>query len=148
MKSYLKLGPSYDLCKMFALDKLFIIPDANLLMSISNFVILAAMLVVSALVWIGIIFLERFISPRVQSGGMSKAPIESAERSIASARTVGFQYFFYAIIFVVVEALMVLLFLWAQSARAIGLYVFLGVGTSLLYLIFFVRYLFKVNAYG
>ena len=87
------------------------------------------------------IIIEGFISPRAKVVGMGNAAVESAERPLFSARTLGFQYYFYAIMFVVFEALIVLLFLWAGDVKGLGLYVFFGVGSALLFLIVLIRYL-------
>ena len=110
-----------------------------------SFALLSLFLVASAVVWAATIGIERLISPKIKYGGMAHAAVESAERPLFLARTVGFQYFFYAIIFVVFEALFVLLFLWAEYSRSLGLSVFLGVGIAFVYMLLLVRYLMKIQ---
>ncbi len=109
-------------------------------MDINDFVLLLVFMVISGGMLVGLLYLEDFLSPKIKSTGMGSVIIESAERPVSSSRLLGFQYYFYAIIFVVVEAMLVFLLLWSQSVAQIGAAVFVGVGVSLLFLLLLVRY--------
>ena len=107
----------------------------------NDFLLLLVVLVGGVAALLLPIIIEGFISPKVKAVGVGTVAVESAERPLFSARTVGFQYYFYAVMFVISEAMIVLLFLWAGDVKGLGLYVFSGVGVSLLFLIVLVRYL-------
>ncbi|MCL4399085.1 hypothetical protein M1293_01040 [Candidatus Parvarchaeota archaeon] len=109
----------------------------------NGFVLLGIFLVASSLVWVFTMVIAKAVSPRIKYGGMAHVAVESAERPLFKARTVGFQYFFYAIMFVVFEALFVLLFLWAEYSKSLGVIVFLGVGIAFVYMVLLIRYLMK-----
>ena len=110
-----------------------------------DFVLLGLLILVATVVWIFFIKLSDFISPKTKAVGKGKFPIESGERSIAGMRNVGFQYFFYALVFVVLEAISVLVFLWAESAKSLDAGISIAVLISLVYLIIFVRYILKIE---
>ncbi|MCL4400822.1 MAG: NADH-quinone oxidoreductase subunit A [Candidatus Parvarchaeota archaeon] len=114
-------------------------------MSINAFLVLFIFIIISGGVLVLLVYLEDIISPKVKSVGMAKAPVESAEKPLPGARLVGFQYYLYAILFVIIEALLVFLLLWAQDSSKIGIYVFTAIGVSLLYMLLLVRY-FTNNA--
>jgi NADH-ubiquinone/plastoquinone oxidoreductase, chain 3. len=107
----------------------------------SDFVAAGLLIIGSVIAWILLITIEHIISPRTKAAGMGRAPIESAERSLTASRIVGFQYYQYAIIFVVIEALFVLLFLWGENARILGLQPFIGVSIGLVFAVLLIRYL-------
>lgn len=109
-------------------------------MDFSNFAVLFAFLLISGGALVLLVYLEDLISPKVKATGMAEVAVESAERPLPGARLVGFQYYLYAILFVVIEALLVFLLLWAQSSPRIGIYTFLGTGVSLLYMLLLIRY--------
>ena len=99
-------------------------------MVIDGFLLLAIMLAVAVALFVLVIVMERvLVAPKANTEGMGSAPVESGERTILSARTVGFEYYYYALVFVLIEALFVLLFLWAQNQKALGLSIFMGVAT-------------------
>ena len=110
-----------------------------------DFALFGLLILVAVLVWISFIKLSDFLSPKTKPVGKGSAPIESGERSIAGMRNVGFQYFFYALVFVVFEALLVLVFLWASSAKSLGLLISIPILISLLFMIVLVRYLLRVE---
>ncbi len=110
-----------------------------------SFVLFGLLILVAILVWITFIKLSDFVSPKTKARGKGKFPIESGERSLFGMRDVGFQYFFYALVFVVFEALLVLIFLWAESAKLLSVYISIPVVISLLYMIILVRYLLKIE---
>ncbi|EFD92731.1 MAG: ABC-type transport system-like protein [Candidatus Parvarchaeum acidophilus ARMAN-5] len=64
---------------------------------------------------------------------------------IAGMRNVGFQYFFYALIFVILEAISVLIFLWAGSSKLLGVGIAIPVLIALVYMVIFVRYMLKLE---
>ncbi len=109
-------------------------------MAINNFIVLFVFLVLSGIALLSLVYLEDFLSPKIKPTGMGMAPVESAERPFAGSRLVGFQYYLYAIVFVIIEALLVFLFLWGQSAQQLGVAVFIGVGIGLVYMVLLVRY--------
>ena len=78
-----------------------------------GFALFGLLIIVAVIVWISFIKLSSFLSPKTKAVGKGGFPIESGERSIAGMRNVGFQYFFYALIFVVLETI--------QSAIRIGI---------------------------
>ncbi len=110
-------------------------------MAINNFIVLFVFLVISGIGLIALVYAEDLLSPKIKPTGMGKALVESAERPFAGSRLVGFQYYLYAIIFVIIEALLVFLFLWGQSAQRLGIVVFVGVGIGLVYMVLLVRYI-------
>ncbi|MCL5009965.1 MAG: NADH-quinone oxidoreductase subunit A [Candidatus Parvarchaeota archaeon] len=114
-------------------------------MEINAFLILAFLLAAGTLAFIFGLVVENILSPKVKPIGMGKTAIESAEKPLTVARRLGFQYYFYAMLFVVLEALFVPLFLWADSIRADGVYVFIGVAIAMLYLFLFIKYIFKTQ---
>lgn len=103
------------------------------------------LILIAALVWISFIKLSDFISPKTRTSRSGGAPVESGERSILGMRSVGFQYFFYALVFVIFEAMLVLVFLWAKSAKSISILVSIPMLVSLLYMVVLVRYLLKIE---
>ena len=109
-------------------------------MDISEFTILFIFLIASALFIILLMHLEDFLNPRAKESGMGNVAVESAERPLAGPRLVGFQYYLYAIVFVVIEALTVFLFLWGASIKQLGVAIFIGVSIGLIYLLLLVRY--------
>ncbi|MEM0143043.1 MAG: NADH-quinone oxidoreductase subunit A [Candidatus Parvarchaeum sp.] len=113
-------------------------------MSIS-FALFGLLIIVAVLVWVSFIKLSDFLSPRTKAVGKGSFPIESGERSISGMRNVGFQYFFYALIFVVLEAISVLVFLWAESAKSLALSISLSVLIALFYMVILVRYLLRLG---
>ena len=110
-----------------------------------DFALFGLLILVSIAVWVFLIKLSDFLSPRTVAVGRGSAPIESGERTILGMRTVGFQYFFYPLIFVILEAIFLLVFLWAESARFLGAFISMSVIISLLYIVIIVRYLLKVG---
>ena len=110
-----------------------------------EFALFGLLIVVAILVWISFIKLSSFLSPKTKPVGKGSAPIESGERSISGMRNVGFQYFFYALIFVVLEAIMVLVFLWAESAKLLSISISASVLLALFYMVILVRYLLKLE---
>lgn len=110
-------------------------------MSLDNFVLFAVFLVISVFLWIALIFTEKLFSPKIKARGMGNAAVESGEKSIVLSRLVGFQYYFYALMFVIVEVFLVLLFLWSQNAKILGSNVFISIAIGLLFLILFIRYI-------
>jgi NADH:ubiquinone oxidoreductase subunit 3 (subunit A) len=114
-------------------------------MEINAFLILAFLLAGGVIAFAFGLILEDILSPKVKPTGMGKAPIESAERPITVARTLGFQYYFYAMLFVVFEAMFVPLFLWASAIKSAGLFAFIGVSAALVYLLLFVKYIFRTQ---
>ncbi len=110
---------------------------------VSSFLVVGLLILASILAWLLLIYVENLLSPRTKPVGMGKSPIESGERSLTASRFVGFQYYQYAIVFVVVEALFLLLFLWGQNARVLGSGPFIGISIGLVYLIILVRYLIR-----
>ncbi len=115
-------------------------------MDVNNFLILAIFTIVGIGLWIGMIVMENVLSPRVKARGMGPAVIESGEKSLTLSRLVGFGYYFYAILFVIMEALLVLVFLWSQNAQLLGPYMFIVIAIALLYAILLIRYaLSKLN---
>lgn len=115
------------------------------IMEINVFLILAFLLAGGIAAFVVGLIMENLLSPKVKPVGMGKAPIESAERSLTVARTLGFQYYFYAMLFVVFEAMFVPLILWASAMKNEGFYIFAGVSVSLIYLFLFVKYVFKTQ---
>lgn len=109
-------------------------------MALDNFVMLFIFLAASAGLLVLLVYLEDFISPRIKPAGMAKVAVESAERPFAGARFVGFQYYLYAILFVIIEALLVFLFLWGQNVVQLGVSVFIAVAAALIYSLLLVRY--------
>lgn len=110
-----------------------------------DFVLFGLLILVAIAVWISFIKVSDFLSPKTKPVGKGKAPIESGERSIAGMREVGFQYFFYALVFVVFEAIFVLIFLWAESARSLSYVISISILISLLYVVILVRYLLRIE---
>ncbi|EEZ92587.1 MAG: hypothetical protein BJBARM4_0821 [Candidatus Parvarchaeum acidiphilum ARMAN-4] len=111
-----------------------------------GFALFGLLIIVAVIVWTFFIKLSDFISPRTKPVGKGSAPIESGERSIAGMRNVGFQYFFYALIFVVLEAISVLVFLWAESAKSLAISISVPVLIALFYMVILVRYLLKLGS--
>ena len=109
-------------------------------MAINNFIVLFVFLVASGLGLLALMYVENLLSPKIKPTGMGRALVESAERPFAGSRLVGFQYYLYAIVFVIIEALLVFLFLWGQNAIPLGAMIFVGVGVALVYMILLVRY--------
>ncbi len=72
---------------------------------------------------------------------MAKAPIESTEKSLSPSRTVGFSYYYYAIIFVVLEAVFVLLIIFGNYLRSMAYIYFIGVSIGLIYAYILIRYM-------
>ncbi len=114
-------------------------------MEINVFLLLAFLLAGGVLAFVFGLVIEDLISPKVRPTGMGKAPVESAERPVTIARTLGFQYYFYAMLFVVFEAMFVPLFLWAGAVKTAGPYVFIGVAAAFIYLFFFIKYIFRTQ---
>ena len=110
-----------------------------------NFALFGLLIITSVIVWISFIKISSLISPKTKIVGMGSFPVESAERSIAGMRNVGFQYFFYALIFVVLEAISVLVFLWAESAKSLNAYISISILIALFYMVILVRYLLKLG---
>lgn len=109
-------------------------------MATSDFVVLFIFLLASGALLVSLLYIEDFISPRVKPAGVARLAVESAERPRPGARLVGFQYYLYAILFVIIEAMFVPLFLWGENAAQLGLTVFIAVGIGLVYMIFLVKY--------
>lgn len=114
-------------------------------MATGDFVLLLVFLVISGGLLVSLVYLEDFISPKVSPSGMGRAAVESAERPFHGSRLVGFQYYLYAIIFVVIEALLVFLLLWGESVSQLGITTFVGVGVGLLYTVLLIRYLLGLS---
>ena len=110
-----------------------------------GFALFGLLIIVAVIVWISFIKLSSFLSPKTKAVGKGGFPIESGERSIAGMRNVGFQYFFYALIFVVLEAISVLVFLWAESAKSLNIYISIPILIALFYMVILVRYLLKLE---
>ncbi len=110
-----------------------------------SFALFGLLIIVAVIVWISFIKLSSFLSPKTKAVGKGSSPIESGERSFAGMRNVGFQYFFYALIFVVLEAMSVLVFLWAESAKSVSIYISIPVLIALFYMVILVRYLLKLE---
>ena len=110
-----------------------------------GFVLFGLLIITSVIVWISFIKLSDFLSPKTKPVGKGSFPIESGERSIAGMRNVGFQYFFYALISVVLEAMSVLVFLWAESAKSLVISISAPVLMALFYMVILVRYLLKLG---
>ncbi len=111
----------------------------------ADFGLFGLLIVVSVIVWVLFIKISDFISPKTKAVGKGNAPIESAERTIGSMRNVGFQYFFYALIFVIFEAIFVFIFLWAESARSLSAYISIPVLISLVFMVILVRYMIRIE---
>ncbi len=109
-------------------------------MATGDFIVLFIFLLISCALLVSLIYLEDFISPKVKPAGMGNAAVESAERPFAGSRLVGFQYYLYAILFVIIEALLVFLFLWGQNIQELGIAVFVAVCVGLIYMLLLVRY--------
>jgi NADH:ubiquinone oxidoreductase subunit 3 (subunit A) len=110
-----------------------------------DFALFGLLILVAVFVWISFIKLSDFLSPKTKPVGKGSAPIESGERSISGMRNVGFQYFFYALIFVILEAISVLIFLWAGSSKLLGVGIAIPVLIALVYMVIFVRYMLKLE---
>ncbi|MDP8012515.1 MAG: hypothetical protein RAK22_00225 [Nanoarchaeota archaeon] len=100
--------------------------------------------IIGAVTLFGIaLIIEKIISPGVKPQGFGRERIESSERSIAPYRVVGFQYFLYALVFVVFEAVFVVSLFFVQDLRSFDYALSIIFSFGLLYAILFMRYLLQ-----
>ncbi len=112
-------------------------------MQINQFWLLLAF-VIGAIALFGIaLVIEKIISPGVKPQGFGSERIESSERSIAPYRVVGFQYFLYALVFVIFEAVFVVSLFFVQNLRSFDYVSSIIFSFGLLYAILFIRYLLQ-----
>lgn len=106
----------------------------------NEFVVFLLFAVAAGVLFSIALLIERIISPRVKAEGMGEERVESSERSVFPYRVVGFQYFMYALVFVILEAVILPSMLLASDIRSLGLSFSIFFAVSLLYLILLVRY--------
>lgn len=112
-------------------------------MQVDQFLLFAVFIFAGVGFFVLLLIIEKLISPGIRPVGIGKERVESAERSFPMSRAVGFQYFFYAFIFVIFEALLVLLLITVPSIRSFPYVFSVGLAISLLYFILLVLYLLK-----
>ncbi len=115
-------------------------------MEIDQFVLLAIFAVLSAALFSALLYIEYLISSKRKNAGMGKENVESGERTISLSRVVGFEYYQYILLFVVIEAFLTFLLPLFQDGRGLGAYFIIGTSVGLLYLLVLVRYLLPKRA--
>ncbi len=112
-------------------------------MQINQFLLLAIFIIAGVGLFTLLLIIEKLLSPNSKPVGAGRERIESAERSVPMSRMVGFQYFFYAFIFVIFEAVSIPLLIITPIIKLFPYVFSLNLTFLIVYLVMFIFYLIK-----
>ena len=110
-------------------------------MEINQFMLLAVFALLSAALFSLLLYIEYLISGKRKNVGMGKENVESGERTISLSRVVGFEYYKYILLFVLIEAFLTFLLPLFQDGKDLGADFAIAAGVGFLYLLLLMRYL-------